>query len=158
MSRTSAAWNANNYSSPNTAYTFGPYTVAVSTGKILRVESSISFGAAGGGVTTSGVLGIPVMWGVEWVPHNGSPLLLPADYGSEAFFFSGNASGDTWSNATWAPSTDTAGNLGYGAAKNSWRGQQYAGEQVDYYVVYSATVSGFANLSATHSTQVWFTY
>jgi hypothetical protein len=142
------AWWANNATSANTNFEWGPQTAA-GVYKLIRLDIEISFGFVGVTATPPSYFYAPTAWGVHYVPSGDSPLVVPTNLSSFQFLCSGLTFSDAVGVASWAPNTDDGNVITFATVKRSWYGQRVMDGDIDLWVSYAPVVSGSGDLVAS---------
>jgi hypothetical protein len=152
---TKYAFYDTNAGSPNTAFQFGPYTVAGS-GKLVAVFCTLGVSADALTVTSADYISDPISWGVQRGPAGYGGVVTPGQAGSPYWFWTELVVKSAWHDATWAPSTSDGLYLVTGGTYQEWRGQEQRGGDTDFYVTGSFDVSGAPNFWAYHMLTIFY--
>lgn len=133
----------------------GPFNIGT-VSKIYRMQLRGNMSFQGVTIGTSSVFAGWYVVAVQWVPH-GDPMndvVLTSDYDG---FLTRSQVGLSDITATWAPSTDAAGNLAWVAFRDEWRGQGNIGQNADLWFGMKPAGSGSSpNLNVYASMRLWW--
>lgn len=149
-----ASWYQDNLGSPSTTLQLGPFNLGTCS-KMLHISCGITVTTPGVTLGPANFLLNGIVWGMQWVDHDGSPVDLPFYAYTAGFFWAKMIGKDVFQSATWTPDTDNAAFLSANTEYYDWRGQKPMGGDIDLFVSAGATTGDVVAFEATMQAKIW---